>query len=486
MTTTTSEYWPLVLENLRHTVKDSVYKAWFEKVVFVKISNQGRKIELEVPNAFNKKYIQTKYSSSLLECLNKYYPQVIHIDLVVNADNINQIQQEQILPEDKPKKQKTSINSTYKSMEKAEEKGEEVASYLPKKNINNLNPRYTLENFVVTANNEFAYNVANAVIDEPGKVYNPVFLYGGVGLGKTHLIQAIGQKMLENNPSFNIKYIPMETFVTQFMIAVRNQQMQGFKNYYRSIDLLLIDDVQFIAGKESTQNEFFHTFNSLSQENKQIIFTSDRPPTEINGIADRLISRFGSGVTVDISKPDFEARLAILNDKIERLNIKLSEEYIQLIAEKVDTNIRELEGVLNKICAKIKFNPGKEFTMDDLHIILDSNSTPSSSSLTFGGNGTRANSAAATERFMHAVCRHYGLDKADVLGVSRQKDISLARQVIMYFYKHELDMSYPTIGRLFGNRDHTTVMHAARKISTLVTNDSKMKQQLQVIKQACV
>jgi chromosomal replication initiator protein len=479
----TSDYWPLVLENIRGAVNDSAYKAWFSRVDFIKTSNQGRKITLSVPNSFSKKYIEQKYKQGLLSSINKYYPQVIHIDFHVDqaADEqiTVQVKQQTLTRDETTIKPVAETISTFKSMEQVEEVGGDVASYLPKKNINNLNPRYTLESFVVTGNNEFAYNVAQAVIDQPGSVYNPVFYYGGVGLGKTHLIQAIGQKMLESNPSYNIKYIPMETFVSQFQIAVRKGEMQGFKNYYRSIDLLLIDDVQFIAGKESTQNEFFHTFNSLNQESKQIIITSDRHPSELNGIADRLISRFNSGVTVDISKPDLEGRIAILNDKISRLGVNLSDNQILSIAEQVDTNVRELEGVLNKVCAQIKFNPGKIFTDEDLQTILEisvKQNTPAFSPMAHPG--------AATEKIMHTVCRHYGLTKADVLGVSRQKDISLARQIIMYLFKFELDLSYPAIGRLFGNRDHTTVMHATKKITKLMKDDSKMQQQIKVIQLA--
>ena len=491
----TLDYWPLVLEHLHKTLKESAYKAWFSRVAFVKTTNSGRKIVLLVPNSFSKKYIEQKHKPTLLESIKKYYPQVIHIDLEVDKEAESaDFQKNRVLSQELPIKKQTSPKknkrekqaATFATMAAAETVGEEVGSYLPKKNINNLNPRYTFDNFVVTANNEFAYNVAKAVVDEPGKAYNPVFLHGGVGLGKTHLIQAIGQKLLEKNPSFNIKYTPMETFVSQFMIAVRKGQMPYFKNYYRSIDLLLIDDVQFIAGKESTQNEFFHTFNSLSQESKQIIFTSDRHPGELNGVADRLISRFNSGVTVDISQPDLEARIAILNDKIERANIQLTDFQIQQIAERVDTNIRELEGILNKICAKIKFNPGQEFGNKELAEILNArtaSSVPAYSTKTVPGFSQKlpGPSSVAADKYLYAVCRHFGLDRDDLLGVSRQKDISLARQVLMYLYKRELDLSYPAIGRLFGNRDHTTVMHAAKKITAMLESDTKMQEQVQII-----
>lgn len=475
----TKDYWPLVLENIRGSVKDSAYKAWFSRVEFVKTSNQGRKIILSVPNSFSKKYIESKYKQGLLDSINKYYPQVIHVDFSVEQvqDDEQFVQQTLTPTHNKPVLTPNSSKKPKLAFDVFEaDSTNEVASYLPKKNINNLNPKYTFENFVVTNNNEFAANVAKAVIDQPGQIYNPVFLHSGVGLGKTHLIQAIGHKMLENNPSYNIKYIPMETFVSQFQIAVRKGEMQGFKNYYRTIDLLLIDDVQFISGKESTQNEFFHTFNSLIQSNKQIILTSDRHPSELNGVADRLISRFNSGVTVDISKPDLESRVAILNDKIERLHLPLSDFQIQSIAQKVDTNVRELEGILNKVCAKIKFSPGQNFTDSDLDGILSNSLTSKASFL------PAQNPGAATERIMHAVCRYFGLDKADVLGVSRQRDISTARQIIMWFYKYDLDLSYPAIGRLFGNRDHTTVMHAANKIKKLYASDPKMKEKLEIIR----
>jgi chromosomal replication initiator protein len=427
----TRDYWPLVLETLKNRISGSSYKAWFSRLQFVSTGNQGRKLIIGVPSAFNKNYIESKFRAELREAISKYYPQVIHI--------------------------------------------EKLSTYLPKKSLNNLNPKYTFENFVVTRNNELAVSVCQSVINQPGTLYNPVFIYGGVGLGKTHLIQAVGQKMLEKNPSFNIKYIPCETFVNQFLLAVQKRKMDEFRDYYRTIDLLLVDDIQFIAGKEATQEAFFHTFNELHQLNKQVILTSDRAPKALGGIEERLVSRFEWGMVVDISKPDLEDRIAILQDKTNRLNLLLTPTQIQHIAHKIDSNVRELEGILNRIQAKIRLMPGRDFTDNDLFKIVSDYLGDSPIQIQFNV------SSFTPDRVLQAVCKLFGLSKADLLGSSREKNISLARQITFWFYKHELDLSYPTIGKLFGGRDHTTVMHGCNKIETLRQTDRKIQEKLTLV-----
>lgn len=467
----TQSYWPLVMDSLKNQVSGSNYKAWFSRLQFVSTTNQGRKLILGVPSLFSKKYIESKYRNELKEAVSKYYPQVIHIDFQIQKpDNDTEVPIQQTLVTDNPA-QVTAVTNT-------EQSEKPLSHYLPKKSLNNLNPKYTFDGFVVTRNNEFAVNVIKAVLDQPGTLYNPVFIYGGVGLGKTHLMQAMGHKMIEMKPGYNIKYIPSETFVNQFQFAIQKRRMDEFRDYYRSIDLLLIDDVQFLAGKEATQEEFFHTFNSLQQLNKQIVITSDRLPKDIKAVEERLISRFECGMVVDISSPDLEDRIAILLDKVERMKLPINKEQVTLIAQHVTTNVRELEGALNKVKAKLMFSQSGSLTNDDIIAIIGGNSSQTSSF-------TPSYSAPiehSPDKILQSVCKFFNISKADIIGAGRQKDIALARQVTMWFYKNELEMSYPTIGKLFSGRDHTTIMHGCNKIDSLLNSDSRFKEKIEIIK----
>jgi chromosomal replication initiator protein len=461
----TKEYWPLVLENIKNKVSDSSFKAWFSRLEFVNTGNHGRKIIIGVPSAFNKKYIENKFKSELREAISKYYPQVVHIDYKVNqTSEITQFDHPQEPLIDQPNQsQPTQPEPT-------------LSSYLPSKSLSNLNPKYTFENFVVTKNNELAVSVCKSIVEQPGTMYNPIFIHGSVGLGKTHLIQAIGQKMLEAHPSFNIKYITSETFVNQFILAFQKRKMDEFREYYRSVDLLLIDDIQFIASKEATQEVFFHTFNELHQLNKQIIITSDRTPKNLAGIEDRLISRFEWGMVVDIIKPDLESRMAILKDKSERMGLILSDSQCSMIAESIDSNIRELEGVLNKLKAKLQISTNTELSDQEVASLLSISQSESPIKITLDV------STQTPDRILQAVCKLFSITKADVLGTSRQKNIALARQITMWFYKYELDLSYPTIGKLFSGRDHTTAMHGCNKVNKLIDSDPKIAAKIQTVK----
>jgi chromosomal replication initiator protein len=470
---TTHNYWPLVLDNLKSQISGSNYKAWFSRLEFVSTSNQGRKIILGVPSLFNKNYIENRYKGELKDAVSKYFPQVIHIDFQINKT------EEELTPIVSQQEIISNLEEHPRLQANLSADQEKSSSYLPKKNINNLNPRYTFENFVVAEHNEMAVNISKAVVDQPGTLYNPVFLYGGVGLGKTHLMQAVGQKMLEKNPSYNIKYIPSETFLNQFQLAIRKGEMEQFKNYYRNVDLLLIDDIQFLAGKESTQTEFFHTFNTLHQLNKQIILSSDKQPSDIKGIEERLLSRFSMGMVVDIAKPDLESRIAILNYKVEQMKLKLTTEQIYLVASAVDTNVRELEGVLNKIKGKMMFALDSEFSDSDLEQILI---THKKTNLTAHLNSRTSH----TDRIFQAVCKFFSVEKKEIVGPSRQQNIALARQFLMWFFKHELGYSYVSIGKMFGDRDHSTVMHATSKIDGLRKRDFKIQEKINLIRELAI
>jgi chromosomal replication initiator protein len=469
----TQDYWPLVLEVLKEQITPSNFKAWFSRLSFVETTNHGRKIVLGVPSSFNKNYIETKFKNQLKEAIGKYYPQVIHIDYQIQKIeedlDQNSFEQEEIISSE------TDTDSGASKPLDSSDGLEKISTYLPKKNLNNLNPKYTFENFVVTANNELAANVAQSIVEEPGTLYNPVFIYSGVGLGKTHLLQSVGQKALEKKPGYNIKYVPSETFVNQYILSIQKKEVAKFREYYSAIDLLLIDDIQFIAGKEATQEIFFHIFNELHQQNKQIILTSDKEPSTLNGIEERLISRFSWGMVVDISKPDLEDRMAILQDKTERMQLKLQEYQITEIAKKVDSNVRDLEGVLNKIQARVRLMPDKPFTDQDLMKILGNEEARIEL--------TKVNSSIASpDLILQAVCKLFSLNKQELLGNGRQKNVALARQIAMWLYKNELEFSYPYIGKLFGGRDHSTIIHGCRKIDDLYERDLKIREKISLLK----
>ena len=313
-----------------------------------------------------------------------------------------------------------------------------------------LNPNYTFETFVVGNNNSFAHAASLAVAEAPGTSYNPLFLYGGVGLGKTHLMHAIGNEILRANKSTKVLYVTSERFTNEFIDAVKNNKMETFRNKYRNIDVLLIDDIQFIAGKERIQEEFFHTFNTLHESKKQIILSSDRPPRDIMLLEDRLKSRFEWGLIVDISLPDYETRFAILRKKAENEHIIVDDEILSNIALKVDTNVRELEGVLNKIVA--------------IASLTHSPITVELAERAINDVILQKEKIISADYVQEVVARYFNIDKKDLKGSKRSNDIAFPRQIAMYLCRDTANMSFPQIGNEFGKRDHTTVMHAFSKI----------------------
>lgn len=473
-------YWELVLDNLKTKISSSNYQAWFSDIEFDALNNEGRKIILRAPSEFHKSYIEKKFNTELREAINKYYPKVIHLEIklkpngtVVSTKTKKQIQDPLDLQVAKDRKKSA------KEEPQTVETQTEFPSYLPRKNINNLNPRYTFENLIVTKSNEFTVNLCKGVVNELGTLYNPLFIYAPVGLGKTHLIQAVGHKVLEQNPSLHIKYVPSDTFFNQFYLALTKGEAEKFRNYYSSIDLLLVDDIQFIGGKEGFQNELFHLFNLLHQANKQIIFTSDRTPKDLIGVEDRLVSRFEWGMVTDIQRPDIDDRMAILKNKLEQHGVTLSQEHMYLVAEKVDTNIRELEGIINKIKAIINVSSDKSITDRALLQIL-------SQYLKQKPNAAELDkiSTITPEKINLAITRIFGITENELNGTSRRKDIAVARQFAFYLYKDVLDLSYPHIGKFFGGRDHTTIMHGCRKVDMLIKKgDQKTITKLNLLKE---
>lgn len=328
-------------------------------------------------------------------------------------------------------------------------------------NKSTLNPKYTFETFVVGNNNRFAHAAALAVGNEPSKSYNPLFLYGGVGLGKTHLMHAIGNRILELYKNYNVLYVTSEKFTNQLINAIKDNKNDMFRNKYRNIDVLLIDDIQFIAGKERIQEEFFHTFNSLYEEGKQIIISSDKPPRDIPFLEDRLKSRFEWGLLADISCPDYETRLAILRKKAQDENVVIDDFILSNIANKIDSNIRELEGVFNKIVARASLTHSS-ITIELAEKIINEFKYESEKVI-------------SCDFIKETVSKYFSIEKDDLASNKRSNDIAFPRQIAMYLCREIANMSYPQIGIDFGGRDHSTVMHACRKIEKEIKEKTNTK-----------
>ena len=335
-----------------------------------------------------------------------------------------------------------------------------------------LNPKYTFETFVVGNNNRFAHAAALAVGNEPGKSYNPLFLYGGVGLGKTHLMHAIGNRILENDKNSNVLYVTSEKFTNQLINSIKDNKTEMFRNIYRNIDVLLIDDIQFIAGKDRVQEEFFHTFNTLKEDGKQITISSDKPPRDIQFLEDRLKSRFEWGLLADISCPDYETRLAILRKKAQDENIIIDDSILADIANKIDSNIRELEGVLNKIVARATL------THSPITIELAEN--------IINEFKFESEKVISCDFIKETVAKYFSIDKDELAGNKRSNDIAFPRQIAMYLCREIANMSFPQIGTDFGGRDHSTVMHAYNKISKEIKEKNNTKLIVESVKNIIV
>ena len=442
--------WQATLGELELVLSRANFTTWF-KNTFIS-AYEGETIIIGVPNTFTKAWLEKKYHSAILKALQKITTNKIK-SIVYRVEAKNEVK-DQI--------------ATSKNEEKIVTA--EVTTETPTINEFGLNPRYNFDTFVVGKGNELAQAASLAVAQKPGEVYNPLFIYGGVGLGKTHLIQAIGNKILEKTPNKKILYVSCEKFTNDFVKSISSNRMDRFKHAYRSVDVLLVDDIQFLAGKESTQEEFFHTFNDLHQANKQVIITSDRPPKAIPALENRLVSRFEWGMIADISAPDLETRAAILKAKCQEKNCRLDNEVINYIAANIQNNVRELEGALNKIIAYHQLN-GTEPTLENVKKIL--------ASLT----STQRRTSITPKQIVSLIAQFYDIKIEDLLGACRKKSLALPRQIVMFLMREELKSSYPSIGQEIGGRDHTTAMHAHLKISRALDEDEKINQDIRLIKE---
>lgn len=349
-----------------------------------------------------------------------------------------------------------NINFTWDTQTKAKKKDEVQEEFLLR-----LNPRFTFDYFVVGDSNKFCYAACMSVAEEPGTGYNPLFIYSSVGLGKTHLMQAIAHYVSENHPNLRVMYITSEQFVNEFVFSILNKQTEKFRMKYRNLDLLMVDDIQFIAGKESTQEEFFHTFNFLYNSNRQIVLSSDRPPKEIMGVEERLVSRFEGGLIADIQAPDLETRIAIIAKKAEIERIKLPEEVVLTIANNITSNIRLIEGALVRLSAYNKLT-GQPIDLDVVERVLSD---------TF----TRANLTPTVEQIQSVVAKYYRVSMSNLRSKSRSSKIAKARQVAMYLARTLSKMPLSDIGKAFGGRDHSTVIHSINKIDSMLDHDQGLR-----------
>ncbi|MFA6427264.1 MAG: chromosomal replication initiator protein DnaA [Candidatus Magasanikbacteria bacterium] len=453
---TNYEIWQAVLAEFELSLSKANFTTWFKSTGIAKYDNG--QVAVCVPNAFTKSWLEKKYHAKIVQILERVTGKPIRkIDYMV--DNLKNIKEQECTPSTEQPKIST-INTPLYTPQRKQTLAQQFG----------LNPKYTFSTFVVGKGNELAHAAAQAVASRPGEAYNPLFIYGGVGLGKTHLIQGIGHAMLEANPQTKILYVSSEKFTNEFVSSVKEGRAKEFKDRYRNVDLLLIDDIQFIGGKEQTQEEFFHTFNELHQQGKQIVLTSDRPPKAIPALEDRLRSRLEWGMIADISAPDLETRIAILEKKAQEHQFSISRDMLQYIATHVQNNIRELEGALNKIIAYHDLK-NVQPTEESLRQLLTS----------FEEQHMRR--SLTPRELIQEISTFYDIQTPDVLGKSREKRLAFPRQIIMYLLREELKLSYPSIGDELGGRDHTTAMHAHTKISLEIENDLKLKQDIELIKQ---
>ena len=421
-------------ELLKEEVTTISYETWIKGIEIQSVDNE--KINLLVTNNFTKDFLMSKYFSLLTNTFN-YLTNKECVVTIYSREELNAAAENG--DSNGPIKIESPIN--YASA--------------------NLNPKYTFASFVVGNNNRFAHAAALAVAEAPAASYNPLFIYGGVGLGKTHLMHAIGNEILKNNRNSRILYITSEAFTNELINAIKDNTGDQFRNKYRSIDVLLIDDIQFIAGKDRVQEEFFHTFNTLYESGKQVILSSDKPPKDIPLLEDRLKSRFEWGIIADISNPDYETRLAILRKKAQLDNIIVDDEILSTIATRIDSNIRELEGALNKLTAKaslVKTPITMEMAEKALNDIV-----------------AAQEKVISAEFIQDVVAKYFNVNAKDLKGSKRSNDITFPRQIAMYMCRNVANMSLPQIGRAFGKRDHTTVMHACNKVEQDMKENSNTK-----------
>lgn len=453
--------WAAVLGELETSITPAQFKTWFPGTSIISQEDGYIVIGVRSPYAIN--WLKNKYQPLIVESLNRVLKtSVARIEYKVTTSSArpkDELVSAVVAPG------QASVPVLTASPAPAKSVPTNTSGHSPR-----LNPRYTFESFIVGSSNDLAYAAAQAVVRFPGQKYNPLFIYGGVGLGKTHLMQAIGNEMLRQDPSKRVRYVTSEEFTSEFIDGVQNKRTKNFASLYRNLDVLIVDDIQFLGSKEKTQEEFFHTFNTLHQANKQIIMSSDRPPRAIAKLEDRLLSRFEMGMSADIQRPDFETRSAIVREKAKEVRLNLSNDVADLLARHYQHSIRELEGALTKLSAHCEVRA------------IDPSITLVEALLAGGGNSTKRK--VVTPRFiLEKTAAYFDVAADELTGPKRDKDIVVPRQVAMYLMRRELGLSYPKIGQALGGRDHSTAMHSVEKVEKLLELDEDLRAEINGVKE---
>ncbi len=463
---TERELWLRVLEKIEPEIKRPHFLTWFQNTGI--LSFQDGLLVIGVPNLYAKDWLEHKFNAQLMSAIRFIEPAVKEVMIevrpefhVVNAGktlDVNKIFGNEKKPRKLPGRQEVRLV-------------EGVASKC-------LNPKYTLHNFIIGQNSRLAHAACYSVAHNPGTAYNPLFIYGGTGLGKTHLLQATGNEVLRNDPDKVVVYMTSERFTNEIVEAIGKRSSKSFKDKYRKVDCLIIDDIQFLANKEMTQQEFFHTFNELYDNNKQIIISSDRPPRDLAGLEERLVSRFGMGMIVDVQQPDYETKLAILQVKCREHQALLHPEVLEFIAKNTAESVRELEGVLLQAIAESQLEHTTPTVRSVSNIFKKLRKETSFEAVAEQGPGR----ARTSEEVVEVVAAYYKVAKAEIFGEGRKREVMQPRQVAMYLIRHELNFPYEKIGEDFGGKNHTTVMHACEKVIKQLKKDSNLIQALNSIK----
>ena len=453
--TSHSDAWNKVRNRLRSEYGEATYNSWLKNIYLETISNGH--VTMSLPTKFLRDWVINNYANRIRQIWCLEAEDIQSIDIHVN-ENLSAV---------------SDNTAAYAPMETPRQKVRPVAKTSSPDSARNLksqlDARFTFENFVVGKSNELAHAAARRVAEARDNIpFNPLYLYGGVGLGKTHLMHAIGHAIADNAPDKKVLYLSAEKFMFRFISALRYKDTMSFKEQFRSVDVLMIDDVQFIAGKESTQEEFFHTFNALVDQNHQIIISGDRSPTDLEGMEERMRSRLGWGLVADIHPTDYELRLGILQSKVEQAAITIDPRILEFLAHRITSNVRELEGALNRVLAYSDL-VGRAVTIDSTQEVLR--------------DLLRANDRRTTiEEIQKRVAEHFNIRMSDMHSARRARAVARPRQVAMYLAKQLTSRSLPEIGRKFGGRDHTTVMHAVRKIDELRESDTSLSEDIDLLR----
>lgn len=437
--------WKDVLSEIELNTSKANFSMWFRDTRIG--SYENNEVIINVPNNFVKEWLETKFHKNIVIALRNFNPNIRHIEYCIISNHTKATLKQEVMPQQN--EEQLGFNELYIDTEA------------------NLNPKYTFDSFIVASFNEVAHAAAMTVSHNPGMAYNPLFIYGGVGLGKTHLLQAIGNEMKRKNPNFKVQYLTSEKFANDYVTSIQSKNIHVFKEKYRKYNLLIVDDIQFFSDKLKIQEEFFHVFNSLYDTSNQIVFSSDKPPQHIVGLEDRLRSRFEGGMMVDISQPEFEARLAIAKVKTIQKGFNLPNEIVEYISMNIKENIRELEGALNSIIGQSKIK-GRVLNLKEVEEILKRKIKPSKT--------------ITPEQVIKTIANYFNIEEKSLIEKTRRKEIVKPRQIAMFLLRNDFNISYPFIGRRLGQKDHTTAIHAFKKISNDIKTDKKLEGEVNVIR----